>query len=135
MDEPIHTNAYSSTMIKVSSTSVLAPDYPNPFWLTTHNPQRQAQKLALIREIIDALPELEMIRLLNNVFIVRCQAPLDNVFHTPNFLEQAEKFQNCLGFSSPDESVMALNHEIPLDTLACHLLAVWASTFTISNQC
>lgn len=134
MDERTHTDAYSSNTATSASSSVV-PDYSNPFWSTTSNSHTQSLKLTLIREIIDTLPELEMIRLLNNVFVIRCQASLGNVFHTPTFLEQAEKFQNCLDFSSSDESVMALNHEIPLDMLACHLLAVWALPFAISNQC
>ncbi|KAL8976918.1 MAG: hypothetical protein Q9205_007177, partial [Flavoplaca limonia] len=123
MDEPTYTDSYSSTKATSTSSNVL-PDYPNSFWSTTSNSHMQTLKIDLIREIIDTLPELEMIRLLNNVFVIRCQASLGNVFHTPTFLEQAEKFQNCLDFPSSDESVMALNHEIPMDTLACHLLAL-----------
>ena len=80
--------------------------------------------LALIREIVDAMPELDMIHLLYEVFVTRCQGPLGNVVHTPTLLKQAESFCGCLSLASPEAQVMAMSNIIPMDTLACHLLAV-----------
>ena len=94
------------------------------YWLTTNNLQRQNEKLTLIREIIDAMPELDVIRLLGHIFVTRCQGPVGNVVHTPTFMEQAEKFCGCLSLASPEAQVMALSSTISMDTLACHLLAV-----------
>jgi hypothetical protein len=118
-----HTNAYPSAVFE-PTLSFVAPDYPNMYWVTTNDPQRQGEKLALIREIVDAVPELDMIFLLYEVFVTRCQGPLGNVVHTPTFMKQAEKFCGCLGLASPEAQVMALSSTISMDTLACHLLAV-----------
>ena len=102
----------------------MAPDYANRYWSTTDNPQRQGEKLALIREIVEAMPEPDMIRPLYDVFTIRCPGPLGNVVHTTTFLTQAEKLYGCLGLASPEAQVMALSTLFPMDTLACYLLAV-----------
>lgn len=134
VDGPNRTKANSSTAINLSSPFV-APDYPNTFWAAPYNPQREVEKFALIREVVDALPGLEIIRLLNDVFVTRCQGPLGNVIHTPTSLEQAELFYSCLDFSSPDGHVIALYHKIPMDTLACHLLAVRIPVSIVRSVC
>ena len=92
-------------------------------WLT-NDPQRQGEKFVLLRDIVDAMPELDMIRLLYEVFVTRCQGPLGNVVHTPTFMKQAENFWGCLGLASPEAQVMALSSTISMDTLSCYLLAV-----------
>ncbi|KAI4221580.1 MAG: hypothetical protein LQ349_007811, partial [Xanthoria aureola] len=123
VDGRTSTNTNSSTTINQSSPFV-APDHLNNFWAAPCNPHREAEKFALLREVIDALPGLDIIRILNDVFVTRCQGPLSNVVHTPTFLEQAEQFYSCLDVSSPDGHVLALYHKIPMDKLACHLLAL-----------
>ncbi|MCJ1387246.1 hypothetical protein MMC18_000086 [Xylographa bjoerkii] len=70
------------------------------------------------------MPNLDMIHLLYEVFVTRCQGPLGNVVHTPTFMKQAGKFYGCLGLASPEAQVMALSSTISMDTLACHLLAL-----------
>ena len=112
------------------TVSSIAPDYPNVYWLTTNNSQRQGGKLDLIREIVDAMPGLDTIRLLYEVFVSRCQGPLGNVVHTPTFLNQAETLYNCLGFTSSESRVMALSNTISMDTIACHLMAVRMPLYT-----
>ena len=123
VDGTSRTNAYPFAVFEPTLSSVAA-DYPNMYCLTTNDPQRQGEKLALIREIVDAMPEMDMIHLLYEVFVTRCQGPLGNVVHTPTFMKQAEKFCGCLGLTSPEAQVMALSSTISMDTLACHLLAV-----------
>lgn len=117
------TNAHSSAVPGPTSSS-LVPEYPNTYWFTTNHPQRQTEKLSLVREIVDAMPELDVIRLLYEVFVTRCQGPLGKIVHTPTFTEQAEIFCGCLGHSSPEAQVVALSSTTSMDTLACHLLAV-----------
>ena len=116
-------NAYPSAALG-PTLSFVAPDYPNMYWLNINDPRRQGEMLALIREIVDAMPELDLIHLLYEVFVTRCQGPLGNVVHTPSFLKQAERFRGCLSLASPEAQVMALSSTISMDTLACHLLAV-----------
>ena len=123
VDGACRTNAYQSSPLG-PTLSFVAPDYPNMYWSSTNDPQSQDERLALIREIVDALPEREMINHLYEVFVTRCQGPLGNVVHTPTFLEQAEVFHGCLTFASPEGQVMALSCAVSMDTLACHLLAV-----------
>ena len=94
------------------------------YWLSTDDLQRQSEKLTLLREIVDAIPKPSMINHLYEVFVIRCQGPLGNVVHTQTFLEQAEVFCGCLSIASPEGQVMALSSAIPMDTLACLLLAV-----------
>lgn len=113
----------------------MAPDFPNLYWLITSNLQRQGEKLALIREIVDAMPGLDMIHLLYEVFVTRCQGPLGNAVHTPIFMKQAEEFCGCLGLASPEAQVMALSSTISMDTLACHLLAVRMPLYRASSVC
>lgn len=123
VDGTPRTNAYPSAVLK-PTLSFVAPDYPNMYWLNTNDPQRQGEKFALIREIVDAMPELGMVNLLYEVFVTRCVGPLGNVVHTPTFMKQAEDLCGCLGLASPESQVMALSSTISMDTLACHLLAL-----------
>ena len=102
----------------------LDPDYPNMYWLATNSPQRHSEKSAVLRSIVDAMPELEMIHHLNEVFVTRCQGPLGNVVHKQTFLEQSDVFCDCLGLASPKSRAMALSNTFSMDALACHLLAV-----------
>jgi hypothetical protein len=76
------------------------------------------------------LPELEIIHVLFEVFVTRCQGPLGNVVHTPTFIKQAEQFCNCLSLASPDSRVLAISRTISMDTLAGYLLAVRVVSYT-----
>ena len=134
VDGTSRTKACSSAILEPQLSSV-APDYPNEYWGSSNSPQRQLEKLALIREIVDAMPELEMIRLLYEVFVTRCQGPLGNITHTPTFMEQAEKLCGCLDPAPPEAQVMALSRTISMDALACHLLAVRTSSYRASSAC
>ena len=131
VDGTFHTQAYSS---EIKSFSV-APDYLNMYWLSTDDPQRQGEKFALIREIVDAVPEPDIICLLFETFVTRCQAPLGNVVHTPTFMKQAEKFCACFSLASREAQVMALFGTMSIDTLACHLLAVRMPPYRESGVC
>jgi len=128
------TNGYPFTVIE-PTFSFAAPDYSNTYWSTTNDPRRRDEELALIREIVDAMPEIDLIRLLYEVFVTRCQGPLGNVTHTPTFMKQADNFCGCLGLISPEARVMALSSTIAMDTLACHLLAVRMPLFHRSSVC
>ncbi|PYI32284.1 putative C6 transcription factor [Aspergillus indologenus CBS 114.80] len=101
----------------------VALDFPNRYWSGT-DPKRHGEKLALIREIVDVLPEWEMIHVLFEVFVTRCQGPLGNVVHTPTFMAQAAKFGHCLRLSSPDERASAIASAVTMETLGCYLLAL-----------
>ena len=94
------------------------------YWLDTKNPQRQDDKFALIREIVDTMPEMAVIHLLYQVFVTRCQGPLGNIVHTPTFMKQVDSFCRCLALRSPEARVMALYTTISMDQLARHLMAV-----------
>ncbi|MCJ1382081.1 hypothetical protein MMC17_005193 [Xylographa soralifera] len=117
------TNAYPSAVLE-PILSFMAPDYPNIYWSTTDNPQRQVEKLELIREIVHAMPEPDVIHVLYEVFVTRCQGPLGNVTHTPTVMKQADNICGCLGLASPEAKVMALSSTVSMDTLASHLLAL-----------
>ncbi|KAL8934750.1 MAG: hypothetical protein Q9216_005754 [Gyalolechia sp. 2 TL-2023] len=117
------TDAYPSAALEPTLPSV-APDHPNTYWLNTSDPQKQNERFCLIREIVDAMLEQDITRLLYDVFVTRCQSPLGNVIHTPTFLKQAEKLYSCLGQGSPEAQVMALCSTVSMDELACHLLAL-----------
>ncbi|KAL8669446.1 MAG: hypothetical protein Q9168_005963 [Polycauliona sp. 1 TL-2023] len=102
IDDATDLAPYPSTTDNPNS-SIVAPDRPNTFWSATTDPQRQALQFALLRDIVDALPELDVIHLLNQMFVIRSLGPLGNVFHRPTFLKLAEKFEGCfLELSSPD---------------------------------
>ncbi|CAI7636282.1 unnamed protein product [Penicillium palitans] len=98
----------------------VAPDIPNPYWMT-QDPQRLDQKFALIRDVVHALPEWNIIQLLYEVFVTRCQGPLGNVVHTPSFMKQADQLRHCLSMTSPDA---AITSTLSLDSLAGLLLAL-----------
>ncbi|KAL8795926.1 MAG: hypothetical protein Q9195_001670 [Heterodermia aff. obscurata] len=118
-------DACPSGVLEPISSSV-APDYPNGYWVTTNNPSRYSEKIAVLRGIVDALPELDMIRHLYEVFVTRCQGPLGNIVHKQHFLDEAEVLCGCLSLASPESRVMELSSKFSLDVLACHLLAVRA---------
>ncbi|PKX89458.1 putative C6 transcription factor [Aspergillus novofumigatus IBT 16806] len=103
--------------------SSVAPDFPNRYW-SSIDPKRHGEKLTLIREIVDAMPELEMIHVLFDVFVTRCQGPLGNVVHTPTFMKQAGQFRNCLSLASPDSRVLAISSTVCMEKLGCFLLAL-----------
>ena len=118
------TNAYPSAVLKPTLSFVVTPDYPNMYWLDTKDPQRQGETLALVREIVDNMPELAIIHLLYEVFVTRCQGPLGNIVHTPTFMKQVDRFCRCLALTSPEARVIAMYTTISMDQLARHLLAV-----------
>ena len=122
-DETSRGDAYPSGVLEPTAASV-GLDYPNVYWSAHESSQRHNDKTAVIRGIVDAVPELDMIRHLNEVFVTRCQGPLGNVVHESTFLEQAEVFCGCLGLASPELRVVALSSTFSMDALACHLLAV-----------
>ena len=117
------TNACPSAVLKPTS-SFVTPDYPNMYWLDTKDLQRQGEMFALIREVVDTMPEVAIIHLLYEVFVTRCQGPLGNIVHTPTFMKHVDNFCRCLAMTSPEAQVMAMYTSIPMDQLACHLLAV-----------
>lgn len=88
---------------------------PSMYCSSTNNLRRQSEKLALLGELVDAMPEPDIIRILYEVFVTRCQGPVGNFVHTPAYIEPAKKIYGCL-----DRSY----HIAPMDTLACHLLVV-----------
>lgn len=98
----------------------VAPDMPNRYW-ETQDPQRDDKKRALVRDIIKALPEWDVIQTLYEVFVTRCQGPLGNVTHVPSFLNQVDQLGHCLKMTSPEVSVAIM---LSMDSLACLLLAV-----------
>lgn len=101
----------------------VAPDIPNRYWVT-QDPQRHDQKLALIRDVVHALPEWDIIQLLYEVFVTRCQGPLGNVVHTPSFMKQADQLRHCLSMACPDAAIAST---LSMDSLAGLLLAVLLS--------
>ena len=129
-----HSHAYPSTVLE-PAISLVAPDYPITYWSTTSNPQRHHEKFILIREIVDSLPELDVIHALHEVFITRCQGPLGNIVHTPTFMSQAKGFCRCLGLDSAEAQVLTLSNTTSMDTLATHLLAVRMLLHHTSNVC
>ena len=129
-----HIHAYPSTVLE-PATSLVAPDYPIAYRSTTNNPQRHYEKLTLIREVVDSIPELDVIHALHEVFTTRCQGPLGNIVHTPTFMRQAKEFCGCLSLDSAEAQVLALSNAIPMDTLAIHLLAVRILLHHASNVC
>ncbi|KAL8835901.1 MAG: hypothetical protein Q9170_003128 [Blastenia crenularia] len=122
VDGTSRTDAHCS-LIEPTLPSV-APDYSNVYWATSHQCPRLGEKCNLIREIVDAMVEPEVIRQLYDVFVTRCSSPLGNVVHTPTFLKQAEQLYSCLTLASPEAQVIALTNTFPMDVLACHLLAL-----------
>ncbi len=131
------TNAYLSTVLQ-PTLSFVAPDFPNTYWVTIDDPNKQGEKLTLIREVVDAMPELDMIHLLYEVFATRCQGPLGNIVHTPTFMKQAEWFCDCFCLASAEAQAMALCNTISMETIACNVLAVrmtmysrWKRTLTV----
>lgn len=131
VDGTFHTDAYLSEI----TSSFVAPDYLNMYWSNTDDPQRQGEKFALIRDIVDAVPEPDVICLLFEIFVTRCQGPLGNVVHTPTFMKQAEKFCACFSVASREAQVMALFGTMSIDALACHLLAVRMPPYRESGVC
>lgn len=110
--------------MNIHTAPMVAPDFSNPYWKETSNVDRQMTKEALLNEIVDVLPDRDMIQRLHEVFVTRCQSPLGNVFHTPTFLKQADVLYMQLGRSSTQSPPLASLTAIPMDLLACHLLAV-----------
>lgn len=82
------------------------------------------------------MPEPDMIRLLCEVFVTRCQGPLSNIVHTPTFMKQVEMLCACLNLASPEAQIMAVSSTISMDRLACHLLAVrMLPLYRVSSVC
>ncbi|KAJ5211870.1 uncharacterized protein N7498_003516 [Penicillium cinerascens] len=100
--------------------AAVASDFPNRYWVTM-DPRRHEQKLALIREVVEALPEWDVMNLLYEIFVTRCQGPLGNVVHTPTFMQQAEQFRHCLRLEAPDTAIAST---MTMDSLAGLLLAL-----------
>lgn len=116
-------NYVDNATLERASYSV-APDTPNPYW---SNPQRQVDQVSLLREIVHAMPEVDIIHLLHEVFLTRCQGPLGNVLHIPTFERQVGEFCDCFRLPLADETVMALLNKISMEMLSCHLMAVCIS--------
>ena len=111
----------------------MAPDYANTYRLNINDPKRQDQNFALIQEFVNIIPELDIVRLLYEVFVTRCQGPLGNVVHTPTFIKQAETLYECFSVPSPEAQVIAVFNTFSMDILACYLLAVRMSLYYVSN--
>lgn len=88
--------------------------------------------LSLLGEIVDALPTTDITRLIFEVFITRCQAPLGNVVHTPSFMADAEELFASLSRSSREDKVKGLL-SIPMDLIACCLLVVCIQVLYVYN--
>ncbi|KAL5047503.1 hypothetical protein BDW71DRAFT_213951 [Aspergillus fruticulosus] len=116
-------NVYPLAASGPTPSSPVAPDFPNRYW-SSNDPKRHSEKLDLIREIVDAMPALEMVHLLFEVFVTRCQGPLGNVVHTPTFMKQAEQLGGCLSLASPDSRALAISSTVTMETLGCYLLAL-----------
>ncbi|KAJ5302223.1 hypothetical protein N7508_007086 [Penicillium antarcticum] len=101
-------------------TSGVAPDFANRYW-ESQDPQRENQKLGFIRDLVQALPEWDIVQLLYEVFVTRCQGPLGNVVHTPSFMKQADQLRHCLSMASPDTAIAST---LSMDALAGLLLAL-----------
>ncbi|KAJ5613828.1 hypothetical protein N7528_007482 [Penicillium herquei] len=101
-------------------SSDVAPDIVNRYW-ESRDPQRQNEKLSLIRDAIQALPEWDVVQVLYEVFATRCQGPLGNVVHTPSFMNQAEQLRHCLSMASPDTAIISI---FSMESLAGLLLAL-----------
>ena len=127
IDGTSRTNAYLSTVLQ-PTLSFVAPDFPNTYWVIINDPNKQGEKLKLIREVVDAMPELDMIHLLYEVFVTRCQGPLGNIVHTPTFMKQAEGFCDCLCLASAEAQATAICNTVSMETIACNLLAVRITT-------
>ncbi|KAJ5894312.1 hypothetical protein N7495_006003 [Penicillium taxi] len=106
--------------LNTSDSAAVAPDILNRYWMTS-DPQRRDQHLALVRDVVHALPEWDIIAVLYEVFVTRCQGPLGNIVHTPTFMKQADQLRHCLSMASSDEVVA---NTISMDSLAVLLLAL-----------
>ena len=122
-DGILHADDYSSAHPKPVSSIVL-PDCPNQRWETKSKPQIQNEKSVLIKEIVDALPEFNVIQLLYETFTTRCQAATGNIIHTPSFMKKAESLHDCSGLTSREVRATTLASAFSMDELACCLLAV-----------
>ncbi|OQE42208.1 hypothetical protein PENCOP_c004G00338 [Penicillium coprophilum] len=107
-------------IIPLLESAGVAPDIPNPYW-KAGDPQRNEQKLALIRDVVQALPEWDLVQALHEVFVTRCQGPLGNVVHTPSFKKQANQLHHCLEMNYPDAAIAST---LSMDSLAVLLLAL-----------
>lgn len=108
--------------------SRVAPDYPNLYWRTTDEPPKQYEKYALMKGIVDAMPDQDMISHVYEVFVTRCQGPLGNIIHKPTFLAQTRTLYECLNHTSLEKRATALLSSVTMDMLACQLLAVRSIT-------
>lgn len=98
-------------------------DIPNLYWEKEHTSENPG-RVALIQEIVGALPEFELMHQLYGVFTTRCQAPLGNVFHTTTFLKDVEIFCQNLRSGSVAEKSARLSRIYKMEKLSCFLLAV-----------
>ena len=114
-------------------TPLIISDLPNMYWSKSNDPRRNDEKLELFRDIVDAMPDQDMINLLYEVFATRCQGPLNNITHTSTFTQQADIINACLDLPSLEEQVMALSSTISMDAIACHLMAVRVPSCLASN--
>jgi hypothetical protein len=108
----------------------VAPNYLNSYWSAQ---EKGNEKFTLIQEIVESLPERDVICAIQEVFLTRCQGALGNVIHTTSFKKQAETLVDFLGLPSTEDKVLALAGVFSLDALACHLLAVRFSNYGTSD--
>ena len=102
----------------------MTPDTQNKYWLSANNPQKQKERSALIRDIVQYVPEPDVIDRLYQVFVTRPQGALGNIVHTQTFLRHSWKFRECLKLTTLEAQVFALSNTFEMDELACQLLAV-----------
>ena len=108
-----------------NSNSAVSPDLVNKYWQSNPGTRRQDEKLALIREVVDSMPEVTVVQYLyKEVFVTRPQGALGNIVHTPTFLRQSSAFCDCLSLDFLDAQVASILNLFPMDQLACQLLAV-----------
>lgn len=123
------TNILSSASGPTLSTP--APDYPNLYWETAES-RLQNERVSLIREITNAIPDPEMAHHLYDVFVTRCQGPLGNTFHTPTFLKHADRV--CGYVTSASFDLHSFASSFSMESLACFLMAVCAVIFPTSDS-
>ncbi|PWY66012.1 hypothetical protein BO70DRAFT_346152 [Aspergillus heteromorphus CBS 117.55] len=107
-----------------SESSPIADDPLNPYWCSASGPQRQDEKLALLREIVDQMPGPDLISALYDAFVTRCQGSLGNIIHTPTFLDQANGLYECLICPSAEQNALLMSERISMEMLSCLLMAL-----------
>lgn len=111
------------------------PDHPNKYWRRPGGFASENEKSILIQEILHALPEVDVVHHIYDVFVTRCQGAIGNVFHTPTFLEDATLFRDWISCQTTIPEKKGAQFPFSMETLACFLLAVRQSPFRVLISC